>query len=163
MDISRAHDLAIELMTQHGLRKPEALGTGDYFEFGFNGKRREAGVCRTWDRRTLDGRYVRARGRIELSKPYVECNVESQVRDTILHEIAHAIAGHAAGHGVMWQAQCLLVGARPVACGSTADGVVLPKGKYVAECCGATFYMYARPKRARYCRQCKAQINWRVQ
>lgn len=131
MNVHVAHNLAIQLMTQHGL-----LDKGWSFEFD-NAKRR-FGVCRFRSKR------------IGLSKPLTLANEVEQVRDTILHEIAHAIAGHAAGHGPEWKSVCVQIGAKPERC-YTEEDTTLIAGKYRAVCggCGKTYDRHKRVPRGR--------------
>ena len=58
---------------------------------------------------------------IELSKPWVNCNMHNpaEILDVILHEIAHAINRKRNGydcdcHGKDWKAICIEIGAKPI-------------------------------------------------
>jgi predicted SprT family Zn-dependent metalloprotease len=128
---TKARELAIRLMTEHGL-----VG----WQFAFNASLRRAGVC-----------YYPARGRpgrIELSVHLAGRAAVAEVRDTILHEIAHALVGPDHGHDATWKAKCLEVGARPERC---LDAVVanMPMGRWRASCpaCNQQFSRHRKPKR----------------
>lgn len=83
--------------------------------------RRRFGLCRM------------SKKQISLSRHLCALNSDAEVRDTILHEIAHALAwerhGENCGHDKRWQAICVEVGARPVACFD--DEVIQPKAPWV--------------------------------
>lgn len=93
---------------------------------------------------------------IKLSRPYVQLNPESIVRDTILHEIAHALVGYQAGHGLVWKLKAQELGARPEACKDPQlfPGFVSVPGKYQATCgvCGYVFNRDRLPKANRIIR-----------
>ena len=57
---------------------------------------------------------------IFLSKRFVECNNEDEIRNTILHEIAHAKC-RKIGHNKYWRAWCVKLGARPIRLDSIAN------------------------------------------
>jgi len=74
----------------------------------------------------LEGKHI-----IELSQPWVECNMHNphEILDTILHEIAHALNYKRNGydcdsHGDGWKAICKEIGAKPIRC---AYGSVHPR------------------------------------
>jgi predicted SprT family Zn-dependent metalloprotease len=146
--LTKARELATQLMAQHGLTE---------WQFVFNANKRRAGVCRY---------PVRGRpGRIALSKHYVLRNPADEVRDTILHEIAHALVGSGHGHDEVWKARCVAVGARPERC--YGEAVEMPKGKWRATCggCGKEHDRHRRPKRLTgwHCRACgkeRGVLRW---
>lgn len=115
MDTTTAKNLALDLMSEHGLT---ALG----WTFTFDRAKKRAGVCR-----------YRVK-QIGMSESYVRLNGEAEVRDTILHEIAHAHAGAAAGHGHAWRAMARSIGADPSRC--TTAQITEEKGRYEARCPG---------------------------
>lgn len=96
------------------------------------------------------------RGRIGLSKRYVERNTEEEVVDTILHEIAHALAGPGHGHGVVWRAFAIALGARPLACATD----VVSAARYGAKCCDVTYHIHRMPKRRYMCRKCSTILTY---
>jgi predicted SprT family Zn-dependent metalloprotease len=115
MELTTAKNLAILLMTKHGL-----LLKGWRFEFD-NAKRR-FGCCAHYNKT------------IRLSKNLVVLNPESQVKDTILHEIAHALCGSGHGHDWVWKAKAREVGCSDNRC--YGSHVAQPESKYIAECKG---------------------------
>lgn len=114
MNLDRAKELAIILMSKHGL-----LLSG--WRFNFDNARRRFGVCKYRSRE------------IGLSKHLVELNDEHQVRDTILHEIAHALVGCNHGHDWVWKAKALEIGCNGNRC-YKSDEVLAPESKYIAIC-----------------------------
>jgi predicted SprT family Zn-dependent metalloprotease len=115
MELTTAKNLAIELMTKHGL-----IAKGWGFEFD-NAKRRFG--------------YCSYRGKmIGLSKHIVSLNDESHVKNTILHEIAHALCiGH--GHDWVWRQKAIEIGCNGDRCYNGKE-VAQPESKYIAECKG---------------------------
>lgn len=101
MDLSRARDLAIQLMTEHGL-----MAKG--YRFEFDRSKTRFGVCNPFEKV------------IKLSTYLVALNSEDEVRDTILHEIAHDLCPKVKGvrgwHGPEWKATAARIGARPERC-----------------------------------------------
>lgn len=91
MILSRAEDLASELMRQYGLLEQ---GWG----FRFDRAIRRLGYCNY------------RKHYISLAQHATLVNPEIQVRNTILHEIAHALCGHGEGHGPIWKAKCIEIG-----------------------------------------------------
>lgn len=109
MDLIVAKNLALRLMTKHGLHG---------WRFEFDNARRRFGCCRYYDKT------------ITLSKSITLMNSES-VENTILHEIAHALTpGH--HHGPVWRAKAIEIGCDGKRCYSTE--ISTPAAKYVAEC-----------------------------
>jgi predicted SprT family Zn-dependent metalloprotease len=138
-------DLALELMTRHGLQG---------WTFAFNRRKRAMGLCRNTARA------------IELSIYFVDRNGPEEIEDTLLHEIAHALVGPEHGHDAVWKAKCLEIGARPLRCGH-AD---MPSGQWHAQCpaCGERFTRHRRPKTLTgwFCRPCgpeHGKLTWMVQ
>ena len=121
-------------MNQHGL-----------FDWRFEWETTKRIFGRCWYNRKVIG----------LSKYLCKINNEENCFDTVLHEIAHALAslkdGHR-GHGKPWKKWCVMIGAKPQRCYSSAEVVNVPykyhlvnkeNGKYI---CG----YHRRPKWARY-------------
>lgn len=134
MDLGKANDLALELISQHGLSD---------WGFRFNKHRRTLGICKTREKR------------IELSSYYVQNNSQEHVTDTILHEIAHALVGPEHGHNEVWKAKCQDLGCQPKSCAKDAQ---MPPGSWQARCAGclSVFHRHVRPKvlSGLYCRLC---------
>jgi predicted SprT family Zn-dependent metalloprotease len=141
---SRAQQMAVQLMADHGLHR---------WQFRFNRCKRAMGLC------------VFHRRRIELSIHFVERdNPIAEIRDTILHEIAHALVGPGHGHDEVWKRKCVEVGARPSRCGN-AD---MPEGKWKARCgaCGRKFHRHRRPQQSDgwFCPECgpvRGKLVWK--
>ncbi len=140
MDLKTTQELAIQLMTLHGLTQK-----GWIFEFD-NSKVR-FGVCRY--RRKL----------ISLSKTLVELNDEYEVKDTILHEIAHALTP-GAHHGWAWQQKCIEIGARPNRCYTSVE-VNTPSLRYQFKCvCGTLHQRAKKPSDRKSACKCQSNIPW---
>jgi predicted SprT family Zn-dependent metalloprotease len=117
MELTTAHNIANELMDEHGLWG---------WTFTFDNAKSRFGVCRFGTQT------------ISLSRPLTEINDEEQVRDTILHEIAHALAGHEAGHGPRWRRVAASIGARPERCVDAAT-INTPKSAWTGSCPACDF------------------------
>lgn len=89
MQAERARELAVRLMSSHGLQD---------WTLVFDNARTRAGVCRA------------ARREIGLSRVLTALHDEAEVLDTILHEIAHALVGPAHGHDAIWRAKARQIG-----------------------------------------------------
>jgi len=116
MELTTAKNLAIKLMTKHGL-------IAKYWRFEFDNAKRRFGYC---------AHYCKMIG---LSKNLVLLNGEAEVKDVILHEIAHALCDVNHGHDWVWKQKAIEVGARPERC-YDSEAVNQPESKYVAECKG---------------------------
>ncbi len=135
MDLHDAHDLALELLAEHGL-----VG----WRVDFDRAKSRAGICRYTDRV------------IGLSAPLTRLHSEAEVRDTILHEVAHALAGPRAGHGPRWQAAARRIGSSGERCVPTSAPRV--PGAWVGVCPqGHTADRHRRPDRVLLCRPCAAR------
>jgi predicted SprT family Zn-dependent metalloprotease len=126
MDLKELEAIAVQELTQHGLRG---------WTFGLTNTKRRLGVCQYRTKR------------IEIAEFHARSNPPSVVLDTLRHEIAHAIAGPAARHGPAWKAVAIRLGATPRACDNTEEAVVKP-GDWQATCsaCKKIFHRYKRPK-----------------
>ena len=148
MKLNEARDLAIQLMTKHGI-----IEQGWRFEFD-NAKRRFG--CCNYDSR-----------RITLSLYLTELNKIDEVKNTILHEIAHALCPRQ-GHNSVWKRKAIEIGCSGDRCYSS-DKVETMKGNYVATCCNCdkTFNRFRKPKHNQSCGQCSGgrynptyKLNW---
>lgn len=142
MDLIKAEELAIQLMTLHGLIEQN-------WRFEFDRSLRRFGVCKY-------------RGKtIGLSRALVELNDEFEVKDTILHEIAHALTPNDRGHGWAWRQKCIEIGARPQRCYSSKE-VARPKMRYQFQCvCGIVHQRTKRPPHGRRSAcKCQSHIPW---
>jgi len=102
MEKQKAKELCESLMEKHKL--------GKKWRFDWMYAKRTYGAC---DKRLKT---------IYLSKRFVECNNEDEVRNTILHEIAHArCRSRKSAHNKYWREWCVKLGARPVRINSTAN------------------------------------------
>jgi hypothetical protein len=110
MKLNEARDLAIQLMTNHGI-----VEQGWRFEFD-NAKRR-FGCCKYGSRR------------ITLSLYLTELNNIDEVKNTILHEIAHALCPRQ-GHNSVWKRKAIEIGCSGDRCYSS-DKVETVKGNYI--------------------------------
>jgi len=135
MKLNEARDLAIQLMTKHGI-----IEQGWRFEFD-NAKRR-FGCCKYRSKR------------ITLSVHLTELNLIEKVKDTILHEIAHALCPRQ-GHNHIWRSKALEIGCNGNRCYSS-DEVETVKGTYTATCCNCdkTFNRFRKPKYDQSCGKC---------
>jgi predicted SprT family Zn-dependent metalloprotease len=152
MTLTQAHQLALSLMEEHGLRK-----AGWRFRWG-SGKRQlgSAGVTRRRD--PVTGRTIEVRT-ITLSRYLVRLNSDEEVRETILHEIAHAIAGVEHGHDAVWQRVCRRIGAKPQRLAGETVKVVAAPLEVVCGACERVLAQRHRRMRAdvlerSYCRHC---------
>jgi predicted SprT family Zn-dependent metalloprotease len=124
MNVAAAHNLANDLMREHGVPRE--------WLFCFDRSKVRFGKC--------DYR----RKRISLSSHLVNMNDEQSVRDTILHEIAHALAPRGAGHGPTWRSIALAIGCSGSRC--YGSEVQRPKPKYRGTCksCGRVIHRHRR-------------------
>lgn len=148
MKLNEAKDLAIKLMTKHGI-----IEQGWSFEFD-NAKRR-FGCCKYRSKR------------ITLSVYLTELNLVDKVKDTILHEIAHALCPRQ-GHNQVWKRKAIEIGCSGNRCYNSAE-VETVKGNYVATCsgCDKSFNRFRKPKYEQSCGQCSGgrfnpayKLNW---
>jgi len=150
MTMDTARDLAIELMTMHGLIKSG-------WTFHFDHSQRRFGVCKY------------GRKEICLSWKLTIMNEDDEVKETILHEIAHALVPARAGHGRVWKEMAARVGANPVRCYDSKT-VEAPKLRFQGTCptCGREFTKSRLPKRGGkrvmdnfWCKKC-GRVNGRI-
>jgi len=141
MDLRRAEELALELMTKHGLRHSSFAVPGGAWKFRFDGARKRYGCC-DYGART-----------ISLSRHLTAINPEEQVRDTILHEIAHALVPSRHGHDRVWRRMAISIGCSGIRCAVGAEK--LQTGGYVGKCPGNHPHRKFRRVRVQYaCRHC---------
>lgn len=143
MNISEATVLAIQLMTQWGLREPG----GQFYSLGWFDSVRTLGRCSD------------ARRLIQLNRTFVLNATSEQVAEVMKHEIAHAKAGCKNGHNRVWKMWARVVGCKPVAC--VSEAVMIP-AKYAALC--DTHGILRSFKRRvdlskKICRKCKGKIE----
>jgi len=119
MILQEARELAVGLMTEHGLHD---------WNFKFDKAVRRFGCC------------SHKRKMIQLSLKLTQLNKIEHVKDTILHEIAHALVDRHHGHDNVWRTKALSIGCNGERCYKSKD-VVLPPKKYTGTCkkCGNTF------------------------
>lgn len=140
MDLDKAETLALELMTQHGLRS-----IGWYFRF--DKARRRYGCCNYGTRA------------ISLSRPLTLIGREEDVRDTILHEIAHALTP-GSGHNRVWRRQALAIGCSGQRCSVAKNK--LTSGGWVGKCPGGHQHrLFRKPTCTYSCRQCTTAAGLR--
>lgn len=133
MELETAFDLALNLMTQHGLTK----AMPNYWHLKFDNAVRRLGQTNF------------ATHTISLSKPCTLAATDpAQVRNTILHEIAHALVGPRHGHDSTWRLKAVSIGCNGQRC--TDSNPI--QGKYKIKClaCNTAFGNYVRvPKQDR--------------
>jgi predicted SprT family Zn-dependent metalloprotease len=148
MNLNEAKDLAIDLMTKHGIIQQ---GWG----FEFDSAKRRFGCCKYRSKR------------ITLSLYLTELNKVEQVKDTILHEIAHALCPRQ-GHNHIWRMKALEIGCNGNRCYSSSE-VETVKGNYSATCsgCNKEFTRFRKPKYSQSCARCSGgkynptfKLNW---
>lgn len=148
MKLNEARDLAIQLMTNHGI-----IQQGWRFEF--DQAKRRFGCCKYRSKR------------ITLSVHLTELNDVIRVKNTILHEIAHALCPRE-GHNQIWRMKAIEIGCDGERCYSSNE-VETMKGNYVATCCNCdkTFNKFRKPKHSQSCGQCSGgrynptyKLNW---
>ena len=105
MELLEARTEMCKLMSRHKLED---------WGFRFNNRRSSLGVCRY------------GKQRLELSKPFVECNSLKVMRETMLHEIAHALVGPQAGHGPKWKYTARTIGYQGGTTARGQEGLVCP-------------------------------------
>jgi hypothetical protein len=132
MELNKAKQLAINLMTEHGL-----IGNG--WSFKFDHAKRRYGCC-AYSKRI-----------ISISGPLTEIREQDKVKNTILHEIAHALVGAGHGHDSVWKEKALEIGCNGERCGND----VRIKGNWIGECPnGHVSYKHRIPKRKMSCGIC---------
>jgi predicted SprT family Zn-dependent metalloprotease len=83
------HQMALELLSEHGLKK---------WHFKFDDSTRRAGCCNYRDKI------------ISISFHLAQSGSDEEIRDTILHEIAHALVGRKHNHGEVWKVKAQEIG-----------------------------------------------------
>lgn len=147
MTLREAKNLAIELMTEHGL-------SYDGWYFKFTHGRKQAGIC-VWDK----SQYNEV-GYIGLSKYLIPHMTDEAIEDTILHEIAHAMVGYEHGHNHVWQRQARAIGCNGQRCYEIDELIdheaLATKSKYTLTCptCGRKSAAHRKLKRSKACGKC---------
>jgi hypothetical protein len=132
MTLDKAKQLAIELMTEHGLIDKR-------WSFKFDQAKRRYGCC------------MHSRRIISLSSPLTQIRKDDKVRNTILHEIAHALVGGGHGHDDVWRSKALEIGCN----GQRCSNDVSIKGNWVGECPnGHVYYKHRISKAQKSCGIC---------
>ena len=141
MTISSAKELALKLMTQHGL-------TQKGWTLDFDNAKKRLGLCSSINKK------------IVLSSCYVLLNEEHVIKNTILHEIAHALVGNEHGHDNVWKRKAIEIGCDGNRCASSKI-VITPQLKYTAICkkCGHEHKRNRRPKYISSCGACSSVFN----
>lgn len=125
MNLFSAEELAISLMTRHGLIWAN-------WKFKFDRSVKRLGLCKHKEKI------------ISLGQHATLVNDETAVRNTILHEIAHALVGSWEGHGPVWKAK-----AKEIGCNGDRLGNIAIKApyKYQLSCndCGYIWHYYRKP------------------
>lgn len=132
MEITEAKKTVYYLMRVHHL---------DDWEFKLN------------DNKSLCGKCLWRKKRIELSRTYIKLNDVDDVEATILHEIAHALAGEKEGHGKKWKEIAEAIGCKHLK--SIAPKTIKEaKPKFKGKCpkCGHIVYGNKRSRIA--CSRC---------
>ena len=134
---SEARQLALELMTKHGLTD---------WNFQFDNAKRRLGQCKY---RTKT---------ISLSQNYLPLRPKAETKNTILHEIAHALVGAGHGHDLTWKMK-----AREIGCDAERlyKGKARVKGKYELTCpnCGTVTYRHKKTHLRSACGLCCNKYN----
>lgn len=132
MTLEKAKQLAIKLMTKHGL-----IDKG--WSFKFDKAKRRYGCC------------MHSRRTISLSSLLTQIRFEDRVKNTILHEIAHALVGAGHGHDDVWRSKALEIGCNGQRCSNDAS----IKGDWIGECPnGHVHYRHRTPKKKTSCGIC---------
>ena len=134
MDLQEAVIDAYLLMKKHGL-----IERG--WKIALNNRMSALGLC-SFKKRT-----------IFLSRPYIEANEWSEVKDTVLHELAHffsppyydTVSNRIVSHHYEWKKKCIELGARPERCAVRAKR---PEAKYISICptCGKKWWVNRKGK-----------------
>jgi hypothetical protein len=157
MDLLKAKELCLELMTKHGLTSENG------WSFEWIKSKNSAGKCRTFNSVkivgfTTTGRKIKTStnstngGIIMLSSFITSIHNEDEVKDTILHEIAHGLTpGH--NHDSVWRRKALEIGCNGERCFSITEEIEEKKSNIVGICpkCNKKHYMVRIPKTNRWC------------
>ena len=158
MDLLKAKELCLQLMSKHGLTEEKG------WKFEWLRSKRFAGKCITVGSRktvgfTSTGRRIKVStgttngGIIQLSSIITSIHTEEQVLNTILHEIAHGLTpGH--GHDEVWRRKAIEIGCDGKRCFSISEELSEIKYPIVAICCkcGKKHHMSRMPKQDRWCK-----------
>lgn len=137
MELIKAEQLAVRLMTKHNLFNQN-------WKFAFDNARQRLGFC-SYRKKT-----------ISLSKNYVSLLEEDEITDTILHEIAHALVGRKQGHGYTWRKKAIEIGCNGK---RLYNGEARVEAKYKGTCpvCGRVIQRHRRKRIS--CGKCSRTFN----
>jgi len=138
MDLAAAQQLALDLMSKHGL-------IDDDWRFAWTNAKCQIGCAQIQRKRNLNTGHVEKIKTIKLSRHLVLLNDDAEVRDTILHEIAHAIAGLEHGHDEIWKTVCCHIGATPMRLAGAE--VKVPAARFAIVCSGCHSILGRRYRR----------------
>jgi len=138
MDLVAAQQLALDLMSEHGL-------ADEGWRFAWSNAKLQIGCAQIRRKRNPRTGHVEKIKTIKLSRNLVSLNEEDEVRDTILHEIAHAIAGLEHGHDEVWKTVCRHIGARPMRLAGAE--VKASAARFVIVCCECQSILGRRHRR----------------
>lgn len=137
MNLTDARELALDLMTRHGLTK---------WRLTFDDAKTRAGVCRAASRE------------IGLSRPLISLYSPEQVTETILHEIAHALVGPRHGHDAVWRATAVRIGCSGRRC--VPEEAPRVDGAWHGVCrAGHRTTAHRQPIRVKSCRDCSPRFD----
>jgi predicted SprT family Zn-dependent metalloprotease len=141
MELTTARNLALKLMTEHGLIRNEN-GAADW-TFRFDESTKRFGCCSYRDRT------------VSLSRALVALNSEARVVNTILHEIAHALLPSHVGHKPEWVRLARKIGCDGKRCYSS-DSTVTVAMPITGTCpvCKRTVGRSRVPRRLLACSTC---------
>lgn len=132
MELNKASELAIKLMSKHGL-----IDLG--WSFRFDAAKKRYGCC-LYSQKT-----------ITLSRGLTQLRRMTHVKNTILHEIAHALVGPGHDHDFVWMAKAIEIGCNGKI--RSSDAAMPPV--WVGICpVGHQFNFYRRPTKNKSCGIC---------
>jgi predicted SprT family Zn-dependent metalloprotease len=132
--MEQVQQLAIQLMTDHGLKK---------WKFKFDHSTRRAGCCYFRDKL------------ITLAFDLARTGSEAEIRDTLLHEIAHALVGRKHHHDAVWKAK-----AREIGCsGERTHKLQFAQPRWSVTCENRCWHHTAQRRNSRLiCRKCGSKL-----
>jgi predicted SprT family Zn-dependent metalloprotease len=132
MKLSDVRDLALRLMTEHGLH-------GWSLQFSKS--------CRVF------GHCSYKKQQITLSAPLSALNTETRVRNTILHEVAHALVGPGHKHNKFWKQKAITIGCDGERC-YDSSAVIKPPKRYKGTCLNCNKQIFRNIRAKLYCTLC---------